>query len=282
MWSKLQSIPLLLVSLPVSIALWALTACIVIPVRVPESTKNSLGNQEQLNFSLLKPGATTRNDVIKDFGAIDTGVHERFFWGRWQSSKWLVVAGSIGGGGGDRVWNVRNVLIQFDSNDTVSDWAIVGDSELDKRLDLLDEHTDSLLNLPRASQAETLHANALNCLVLKEDSIEYTCLDSSLTAARTNIDKLTSASVISRNGDPAKLISDTKIELHARLHFSVPVEFRYLTKKKKAKVFKTRSLDVMLDPPDYLQLRRYFWRTTHSSQPTADHPLPTRNCSQPR
>jgi hypothetical protein len=91
MSSKSESIVLLLVS----IALCALTACMVIPVRVPESTKNSLGNQEQLDFSLLKAGATPRNDVIKSLGAIDTGVNERFFWGRWQSSKWFVVAGSM-------------------------------------------------------------------------------------------------------------------------------------------------------------------------------------------
>ena len=255
----------------VSIALWPLIGCMVIPVRAPESTKNTLGTKEQLDFSFLKGGATTHNDVTKNLGAIDTGVNERFFWGRWQSSKWFIVAGSIGGGGGDRVWKVHNILIQFDSNDIVSDWAIIGDNELDKRLDLLDEHRNFPLNLPRALQVDPMwHPTSQphSTLSLKEESIEYTTLDSSLMAARRDIYKLTSGTFISKTGDPAKFVADTKVELYAKLHFSVPAESRYVTKKQKAKVYKTRMLAVILIPPDYLLLRRYFRQTTHNSQST--------------
>ena len=260
----------------VSIALWLVTACIVIPVRVPESTKNSLGAKEQLDFSFLKTGVTTRKDVTESLAAIDTGVDERFFWGRWQSSKWYVAAGTAGGGGGDRLWNVHNILIQFDSRDIVSDWAIVGNNELDKRLDLLDEHRDFPLNLPRALEVEpvwhpTAHSSPpVSQLSLTEESIECTTLDSSVTAARRNIDKLSSGTLISDTGNQAKFIADTKIELYADLHFSIAVEGRYVTKKQKTKTYKTRILAVRLDPRDFLLLRRYFRQTTHNSQPTGN------------
>ncbi|HEV2299368.1 MAG TPA: hypothetical protein VGR72_12725 [Candidatus Acidoferrales bacterium] len=265
MGATLKSIALLLVS----IALWPLTACVVIPVRAPESTKNTLGTKVQLDFSFLKAGTTTRSDVAKNLGAIDTGVNERFFWGRWQSSKWFVVAGTIGAGGGDRVWKVHNILIQFDSNDVVSDWAIIGDNNLDQRLDLLDEPSNFTLELPRALPVNPIsHAASqlYSTLFLKEDSIKYTTLDSTLAAPRKNIDKLTSGTLISGTGDPAKFVADTNVELYAKLHFSVPAESRYVTKKQKAKVYKTRILEVILDPADYLLLRRYFRQTIHDSQ----------------
>ena len=257
MGATFKSIALLLVS----ITLWPLTACVVIPVRVPESTKNTLGAKEHLDFGFLKAGATTRDDVAKNLGAIDTGVNERFFWGRWQSSKWFVGGGSIGGGGGDRVWNVHNILIQFDANDIVRDWAIMGNKELDKRLDLLDERSNFTLNLPRALQVEAighLASQPQSTLSLKEESIEYTTPNSTLAASRESIDKLTSGTLKSTS------VADT-VELYSELHFSVPAENRYVTKKQKAKVYKTRTLDIILDPPDYLLLRRYFRQTKHDS-----------------
>jgi hypothetical protein len=258
----------------VSIALWPMMACMVIPVRVPESTRNTLGTKEQLDFAFLKAGTTTRNDVTKNLGAIDTGVNERFFWGRWQSSKWYVIAGSTMGAEGDRVWNVHNILIQFDSNDLVSDWAIVGNNELDRRLDLLAEHHDSPLNLPQELQVNSvwhqasptsLSSPTIAQLSLKEESIEYTGLCSFLTMERKNIDKLTSGSSVSGTADAAKFVQDTTVELHAKLHFSVPAESRCVTKKQKAKVYKTRILEVTLNPGNYLLLRSYFRQATHNS-----------------
>lgn len=260
MGATFKSIALLLVS----IALWPLTACVVIPVRVPESTRNTLGAKEQLDFGFLKAGATTRNDVTKNLGAIDTGVKERFFWGRWQSSKWYVVASALGGEG-DRVWNVHNILIRFDANDIVSDWAIIGNNELDRRLDLLDEHDDFPLNLPQDLQVLPRRSRTLAQLSLKDESIEYTGLCSSLTTARRNIDKLTSSASVSETGERGVFVADTTVELHAKLHFSVPAESRCVTKKQKTKVHKTRTLEIILDPPDYLLLRRYFRQTKHDS-----------------
>ena len=256
--------------LVVSIALWPGMACIVVPVRVPESTKNTLGTQAQLDFSFLKTGTTTHEDVTKNLGAIDTGVNERFFWGRWQSSKWFVVAGMMGGGGGsDRVWKVHNILIEFDSNDMVSDWAILGDNALDERLDLLDQRNDVPLHLPRVLQADRAWQPAQDSthghLSLNEESLEYSALSSSLTAARRNFDKLTSGTFISQTGDPAKFVADTKVELYAKIHFSVPAASRYVTNKRETKVRRTRTLTVILNPADYLQLRRYFRQTAHSS-----------------
>jgi hypothetical protein len=156
----------------------------------------------------------------------------------------------------DRIWRVHNILIQFDSNDIVSDWVIISDNDLDKHIDLLDERADFPLNLPRALQVDPICHESWqpsSTLSLREGFIEYTTPDSSLTTERRNIDKLASGN-----------LTDTKVELYAKLHFSVPVETRYVMKKQKA--YKTRRLEVILNPADYLLLRRYLRQTTHTSQ----------------
>lgn len=94
---------------------------------------------------------------------------------------------------------------------------------------------------------------------MKEESIEYATPNSTLAASRESIDKLTSGTLNSTS------VADTEVELYAKLHFSVPAENRYVTKKQKAKGYKTRTLEIILDPPDYLLLRRYFRQTKHDS-----------------
>jgi len=71
------------------IALLSVSGCVIVPVRLPTQTKDIGGEPKKLDFTFLKSGSTTREEVAKNLAAIDTGVNQNdFFWGRWQSSTW--------------------------------------------------------------------------------------------------------------------------------------------------------------------------------------------------
>jgi len=246
-----------------AVTLCSSTACVVVPVRAPELTRNAAGTNEHLDFSFLKAGAATRSDVTKNLGAIDSGANEPFFWGRWQSSKWYVVTGTLGAGGGDRQWRVHNVLIQFDSKDLVREWEMVGSKDLDSRLDSLDGHNANLVPVPARLSARLLYARTSGLLALQNDSLEYHFEDrgsTDLITPRSNIEKVTSHDMVDSSSGSSVWTSDTQVELHATLHFRVPVEV-HNSYKNKNRTSKAKRLDIMLNPRDYLALRRYFRQT---------------------
>lgn len=241
------------------------SACIVVPVRVPELSRNAAGVDQHLDFGFLKPGITLRSEVTQKLGAIDTGTDERFFWGRWQSSKWYVGGGTIGGGGGDRVWATHNVLIQFDPQDLVREWVIVDGKNLDSHLDALKGLSATALSIPISLPARRQFEQVSGQLLLKSDSIEYsdaTGLD--LATPRANIEKLTSADVDESKTGDSVWTSDTRLEFQARLHFRAPVEVHYV-RKEKHQTFRTKVVHIVIEPRDYLVLRRYFLQGTSPS-----------------
>lgn len=259
--AKITQFSVVLLSLPLLFC----SACIVIPVRVAELSRNAAGVDQHLDFGFLKAGITPRSEVTKKLEAIDTGTNERFFWGRWQSSKWYVGGGTIGGGGGDRVWATRNVLVQFDPQDLVREWAIVDDKDLDSHLDALNGPCAPALSIPISLPARLRFEQVSGQLLLKSDSIEYSATGLDLTTARGNVEKLTSADVVNSKSGGSVFTSDTRLEFQARFHFRAPVEVHYV-RKEKNRTFRTKVMHIVIEPRDYLVLRRYFLQGTSGSR----------------
>ncbi len=112
----------------------------VVPVKMKNRVEGPAGAKVGLPKEALVPGTTTRQEVeerYRDF-AVDTGI-PNLFWGRFRESGWAViwgVAGAGGGGaaGGRRKWNVRNLLVTFNEDDTVRSSEAVLDEEIQDHL----------------------------------------------------------------------------------------------------------------------------------------------------
>ena len=107
-------------------ALLALEGCIILPVRVRSKTRTATAGdvRKKVETEFLKPGTTTRQEVMERLGWIDTGVREeRYFFGRWLQSKWGVFVGVGGYGAGaadwERIWKPHNLMIDFDDKGVV-------------------------------------------------------------------------------------------------------------------------------------------------------------------
>ena len=248
-----------------SLPLLFCSACIVIPVRVRELSRNAAGVNQHLDFGFLKAGITPRSEVKKTLEAIDTGTNERFFWGRWQSSKWYVGGGTIGTGGGDRVWATRNVLIQFDSQDLVREWVIIDGKNLDSHLDAINGLNATTPSIPISLPAKRPFEEGSGQLLLESDSVEYSATGANLITPRANVEKLTSTDVVAGKGGGSVFTADTQLEFQAQLHFRTPVEVHYVRKGKK-RVFRTKVMHIVIEPRDYLVLRRYFLQGTSASR----------------
>lgn len=79
---------------------------------------------EKVNLSFIQAGTTTREEIIRKLGAMDTGVQDpRLFLGRWASSDWgvlwMIAGNNLGDGGWNRSWDRHNVLISFDGKGVV-------------------------------------------------------------------------------------------------------------------------------------------------------------------
>jgi len=65
------------------------SGCVIVPVRLSTQTRDTAEEPKKLDFTFLKSGSTTKEEVTKNLAAIDTRVNENgFFWGRWESSNW--------------------------------------------------------------------------------------------------------------------------------------------------------------------------------------------------
>jgi hypothetical protein len=222
-----------------------------IPVRVPVKTKDISGNVRELDFTFLKAGQTSRQEVAKNLAPIATTTKERgFFWGRWESSSWVsapLIAPYPPLGGRD--WGPQNILITFDQNDPVQGWKVLKDKDLFRELDQLEStHTTPLdlsspvrlkVELPYDGQDSRPAAD----LVLTAPSLEYEGLQHGFQLERGSLAKITSA--------PEDTFTDPTI--HHELdpaHIWVTLHFTKRTRLGK-------SLTCGLDPAGFLVLRRY-------------------------
>src|SRR5581483_9134614 len=164
-----------------------MSACVIVPVRLPTQIRDISGNPQNLDFAFLKAGLTQREEVLTRLAAIDTRTDQpEFFWGRWESSKWavggVVALPAAAGAGGSRIWGAHNLLIAFDDNGTVKNWVALNDHKLLQQLELLDTGSTDRLDLSSPLHAKVLlpqsnqdaKENRSGDLVLSADFLECT------------------------------------------------------------------------------------------------------------
>jgi len=106
--------------------------------RLPERTRGQQGPTQKVDLRFLLAGKTTRTEVAEKLKPVDTGVtSDRFFLGRWDTSKWggWVFLATYGGGGASRVWKDANLLIEFDESGRVKTYETFPDKLLLAKLD---------------------------------------------------------------------------------------------------------------------------------------------------
>lgn len=240
------------------VTLLAMFGCVIVPVRLPTQTRDISGGSQRLDFTFLKAGSTSRGEVTKNLGAIDTHADQAdFFWGRWESSVWgyggiVALPPIAGGGGGKRVWGSHNVLIRFDQNGIVTNWVVVDDKKLFPQLDLLDSATVSLpLDLSSPARRNVLLPGGVNDnqksnpsaeLVLSAELLEC----NQLKILRAKIAKMAPAPEDTPGAD-ARYVWLT-------IHFLPKHRFQ-------------DSFILGVDPPTLLLLRRYIKQTKSASRP---------------
>jgi hypothetical protein len=222
------------------------SACVIVPVRLPTQTKDISGKVQKLDFTFLKAGSTTRDEVNKNLAPIDTQANEAgFFWGRWESSKWGY--GAFGGLGypavaGGRTWGALNVFLTFDQKGFVSTWAVVDDKKLFRQLDLQEQVANSSVataplvrevELPSSTQIQAIHTAKLTF------SDEFVgCGD--VQISRSNILKITTTA--------------EDVDHPSADHVWITIHLLKRTSGKKG----VKSLTMGVDPSTLLLLRRYF------------------------
>jgi hypothetical protein len=108
--------------------------------RLPERTQGPQGATQKIDLSFLKTGATSRAEVQEKLKPFNTGVQsQRFFVGRWDTSKWggwIFLVGMGGGtGGAGRVWHDANLLVEFDEQGVVKRYETFPDKLFAAKLD---------------------------------------------------------------------------------------------------------------------------------------------------
>lgn len=113
-----------------------LTGCVV-PMKMPSRANGPMGGtiqKDDIDLTFLQAGTTRREEVINRLRRMDTGYSSStMFWGRWNESKaGVAVIGPLGGDAG-RIWNVHNVLINFDENGVMQSKDLIGSEKVLER-----------------------------------------------------------------------------------------------------------------------------------------------------
>lgn len=230
-------------------------ACIV-PVRVNNKTRDaSGGTPQQLDIGFLRAGSTTREDVARNLAGISVGGNRNFFWGRWEHSKWAVFGFGLSGGGGGRAWSVSNLVIQFDQTGLVKSWEIVGDKDLDSKLDQADSGATDLLDLSFPVQAIARVCcwvgSPESTLVLRSDVFQYAYPRNEdaceFDIPRTNVQSFRLRPAFGNDYWPSLL---------ATAYFVKPVLCQCVH-DRHIRSFKQKHLEMILDPKTFLLFRSY-------------------------
>lgn len=233
------------------VSLLAAGCLLALPVRAPTRTTDASTNPIDLTF--LKIGATTRDQVVKNLGSIDTGIkQEDFFWGRLRISNSAVVGTLYNDKGGlsvrERTWGVKNLFVDFDQRGIVKSWTLAGDGKLLEQLDLLTNAATATLDLSSPATVNSVRywlpqngapnggMTAYASLTLRYDSLE--CFG--VTIARSELRKI------------ALSISTETDHLSLQMFFAQPIDFRKTPLRKR-----THQVALTVDPATLLLLRRY-------------------------
>ena len=107
----------------------ATTSCLILPVK---QVRGVSGKAKSQDYSFVKEGVTTREEVIEKLGWMDSGIHKsRLFWGRWSSSGKMVLIGGPDIGVADYTsYKTRNLLMEFDERRIVRSVRLVNEYEI--------------------------------------------------------------------------------------------------------------------------------------------------------
>ena len=113
--------------------------CFPVPLRVPTRLKSLSCAEIEVDLDFIRAGLTGRDEVLNNLYCVDVGApDDAIFWGRWSDSSWYKVSE----GANKRLWNIRNLLIEFDEWGVVERHRVVPDKELLRELaPLLDRRT---------------------------------------------------------------------------------------------------------------------------------------------
>jgi hypothetical protein len=144
----------------------ATTACMLPTMTI----RGVSGEAKSQDYSFIKEGQTTREEVIEKLGWMDSGIQEkRLFWGRWIYSR-----------GTHRSYTTCNLLIEFDERGMVSRTQQI--YEYDLTYELLAWHRQS-----SRSQAGRPMINSINVARLFQDR-PYTFIDAILRMGADSIE----------------------------------------------------------------------------------------------
>ncbi len=107
-----------------------------LPVRAVSPGGNKIEPKE-IDLNFIRVGSTQRDEVDHQLSMIDTAYdNPRVFWGRWSESRWGYwwIAGvpcdNCMTGDGHRLWRIKNLLVTFGENGTVSSTQTVDDNKI--------------------------------------------------------------------------------------------------------------------------------------------------------
>jgi hypothetical protein len=115
-------------------------SCVVVPIPTKQRIQSPTAVKgKPVDVSYIKPGATTRQEVLDKLAWADAGLdRERLFLARWGSSHlivlWAVGGGYSAAGGAPTIWNRRNLLVEFDAKGVVETFRPVRDEDLPQEL----------------------------------------------------------------------------------------------------------------------------------------------------
>jgi hypothetical protein len=154
------------------------TACLPLPIK---TVRGVSGKAKSQDYSFIKEGQTTREEVIDKLGWMDSGIQEkRLFWGRWNYSERVTIFVFPGAVGPYRSYTTCNLLIEFDERGIVSRSQRI--SEHDLTHELLAWHKQS-----SGSQAGRPMINSINVARIFDD-YRNTFIDATLRMGADSIE----------------------------------------------------------------------------------------------
>ncbi len=153
------------------------------------------GGESRLNVSFMKPGVTTRAEVMQKLGWADTQVTEDdLFVARWVSSSQ-----SSGAATGDdevpdavtRTWHAHNLIVEFDSRGVVAQFRDVPDKRLAQALsEWIVRNRTAPLDLRVPITIPVLYRGQTASLLLTPDAFEFRSASKGCRVSPSDVKKI--------------------------------------------------------------------------------------------
>jgi hypothetical protein len=166
--------------------------------------------------STVIPAISRRDEVLRAFKEVDTGVSSQwFFWGRWESSSAAMSVVTDSGVERDPIWSSKNFLVEFDDAGTVIRTSTLSDNRIVSELErVLAEH-------PQSTEAESAPVVLLGGFLHPESigAKPILCYPAQrLTSQRRATDIACPISACQREGSPSASMLPLEERVPQRLH----------------------------------------------------------------